>query len=74
MNKLDRVAIIGGDSGGLTLARILFQTGIHSTVFELDKHPLSRPQGGTLDLHPESGQLAIRYAHPETKFRRIARY
>ncbi len=74
MKKQIRIAIIGGGPGGLTLARILLQRGIQSTVFELDEHPMSRPQGGTLDLHPESGQLALRHADLETEFRGIARY
>ncbi len=74
MKKQIRIAIIGGGPGGLTLARILLQRGIQSTVFELDEHPLSRPQGGTLDLHPESGQFALRHAGLEAEFRSIARY
>jgi len=74
MKKHIRIAIIGGGPGGLTLARVLYNQGISATVFELDEHPLSRPQGGTLDLHPESGQLALRQAGLEAEFKRIARY
>jgi len=74
MKKHIRIAIIGGGPGGLTLARVLHTQGIAATVFELDEHPLSRPQGGTLDLHPESGQLALRQAGLEAEFKRIARY
>ena len=69
-----RIAIIGGGPGGLTLARILLTRGITSTVFELDEHPLSRPQGGSLDLHAESGQLALREAGLEAQFKALARY
>lgn len=74
MKKSPRIAIIGGGPGGLTLARVLWKCGINSVVFERDTHPLARPQGGTLDLHPESGQLAIRHAGLEAEFRQIARY
>ena len=74
MKTQRRIAIIGGGPGGLTLACVLHQQGITSTVYELDEHALARPQGGTLDLHPESGQLALRHADLETEFRSIARY
>ncbi len=72
-NKI-RIAIVGGGPGGLTLARILATRGIASTVFELDEHALARPQGGSLDLHVESGQRALREAGLEAAFRRIARH
>jgi 2-polyprenyl-6-methoxyphenol hydroxylase-like FAD-dependent oxidoreductase len=69
-----RIAIIGAGPAGLTLARILHVNGIAATVFEREEHALSRPQGGTLDLHAESGQLALRRAGLEQEFLRIARY
>ena len=68
------VGIVGGGPGGLTLARILATRGIASTVFEVDEHPLARPQGGSLDLHAESGQLALREAGLEAPFKALARY
>lgn len=74
MNNLLRIAIIGGGPGGLTLARVLHCHGVGSTVFERESHPGERPQGGTLDLHEESGQLAVKRAGLETAFLAIARY
>lgn len=74
MHQEKRIAIIGGGPGGLTLARILATRGIPSAVFELDAHALSRPQGGSLDLHTDSAQLALREAGLEAAFRALARY
>nr|WKF59560.1 Salicylate hydroxylase [Paraburkholderia busanensis] len=74
MDAFPRIAIVGGGPGGLTLARILHCHGIASTVFEREANPGDRPQGGTLDLHAESGQLALRRAGLTTEFQRIARY
>ncbi len=73
-HKKLRIAIIGGGPGGLTLARILQTRDIATTVFEREGHPDERPQGGTLDLHPESGQLALHLAGLDEQFRAIARY
>jgi 2-polyprenyl-6-methoxyphenol hydroxylase-like FAD-dependent oxidoreductase len=73
-NKIPRIAIIGAGPGGLTLARILQTRNIDTTVFERESHPDERPQGGTLDLHPESGQLAVHIAGLDEQFRAIARY
>ncbi len=73
-NKTPRIAIIGGGPGGLTLARILQTRNIPATVFERENNPYERPQGGTLDLHPESGQLAVHMAGLDAQFKAIARY
>ena len=69
-----RIAIIGGGPGGLTLARVLQTRGIRTTVFEREGSPNERPQGGTLDLHPDSGQLAVELAGLTEQFRALARY
>lgn len=69
-----RIAIIGGGPGGLTLARLLHLGGLSATVFERDAHAGDRPQGGTLDLHADTGQRALRLAGLEREFLAAARY
>jgi len=56
------ISIIGAGPGGLTCARILQKHGIPVTVYDRDPHPQARNQGGTLDLHADDGQLALREA------------
>ncbi|GJJ16176.1 hypothetical protein Clacol_010456 [Clathrus columnatus] len=57
-----RIAIIGAGPGGTTLARLLQTNNVNCTIFDLDDSNLSRSQGGSLDLHPETGQLALKEA------------
>jgi tetracycline resistance monooxygenase len=60
--KQKKVAIIGGGPVGLTITRLLQQTGIDVTVYERDKDQQARIFGGTLDLHKNSGQEAMKKA------------
>ena len=69
-----RVAIVGAGPGGLTLARILHLHGFQATVFEGEALSSARPQGWSLDMHPETGQFAIGCAGLTAEFQRIARY
>ncbi len=73
MTTMSRVAIVGGGPGGLMLARLLKIRGVSATVFERDANPGDRPQGGSLDLHAETGQRAMQLAGLEDAFRAEAR-
>ncbi|KOU23380.1 FAD-dependent oxidoreductase [Streptomyces sp. WM6372] len=59
METTPRIAIIGAGPGGLICARVLQQHGITATVYDLDRSRTARDQGGTLDMHPDSGQRAL---------------
>lgn len=67
------IAVVGGGLSGLVLARILQQHDIACTVYELDATVDARRQGGLLDLHVESGQLALREAGLYEQFRQLTR-
>ena len=67
------IAIIGAGPGGLVLARLLHLANIPFTLYEAEPHRASRTQGGTLDLHEDSGQLALQKALLHDEFKKIAR-
>lgn len=73
-NSSTRIAIIGGGPGGLTCARILQKHGIAVVVYERDANPHARNQGGSLDLHQDDGQLALREAGLLEDFFALARF
>jgi 2-polyprenyl-6-methoxyphenol hydroxylase-like FAD-dependent oxidoreductase len=68
-----KIAIIGGGPGGLTLARLLQLRGATVRVYERDADRHGRVQGGTLDLHHESGLAALRQAGLLDAFRAVYR-
>lgn len=67
------VAIVGAGPGGATLARLLQMRGFTVKVFERDASAIARPQGGSLDLRPDSGQRAIDEARLGDIFARFSR-
>ncbi|PFN27774.1 tetracycline resistance protein [Bacillus cereus] len=74
-NKAEkRIAIIGAGPGGLTLSRILQKHGLKSVVYERETSPWSRQQGGSLDIHHDSGQEALKEAGLLEQFNELARY
>jgi 2-polyprenyl-6-methoxyphenol hydroxylase-like FAD-dependent oxidoreductase len=64
------IAIVGAGLSGLVLARVLQLRGIAATVYELDAAVDARHQGGSLDMHEDSGQRALREAGLYEEFRR----
>ncbi|OXM63710.1 FAD-dependent oxidoreductase [Amycolatopsis vastitatis] len=65
------IAIIGAGLGGLALARVLHTRGIEAAVFEREAGRHVRTQGGMLDIHEDSGRLALRAAGLDEPFRAI---
>jgi 2-polyprenyl-6-methoxyphenol hydroxylase-like FAD-dependent oxidoreductase len=68
-----RISVIGAGPGGLTCARILQQRGIAVTVYDRAPGRDDRNQGGTLDLHADNGQIALREAGLLDEFFKLAR-
>jgi 2-polyprenyl-6-methoxyphenol hydroxylase-like FAD-dependent oxidoreductase len=68
------IIIIGAGPSGLTLAALLQRHSIPFTLYEREANISSRFQGGSLDLHPDSGQRALQVAGLEASFEKHARY
>lgn len=68
------IAIIGAGPAGLTAANILQRHGWRVDIFEADAAVGARDQGGSLDLHPGEGQVALRKAGLLDAFMAVARH
>ena len=69
-----KVAIIGAGPAGSTLARLLIRASIPVTIFEGESSMSVREQGGTLDLHTNTGLKALREAGLHEEYAKYARY
>ncbi|MDX6742370.1 NAD(P)/FAD-dependent oxidoreductase [Actinocorallia sp. A-T 12471] len=65
------IVIVGAGLGGLTLARVLHVHGVTAAVFDLEPDRHTRTQGGMLDIHADSGQVALRAAGLHEPFRAL---
>ena len=69
------IAIIGAGPAGCVLARLLLlKTSSKITIFEAEQSSSARGQGGTLDLHEDTGLLALRECGLYDDFLKYARF
>ncbi|HEX3779875.1 MAG TPA: NAD(P)/FAD-dependent oxidoreductase [Pseudonocardiaceae bacterium] len=68
-----RIAVVGAGLGGLACAKVLQSHGRRATVFEREPSADARGQGGTLDMHADTGQFALRAAGLFDEFQALAR-
>jgi 2-polyprenyl-6-methoxyphenol hydroxylase-like FAD-dependent oxidoreductase len=70
------IAIVGAGPAGCTLAHLLLKSehNISVSVFERELNLDARGQGGTLDLHTDTGILALKKAGLYDEFLKYARF
>ena len=69
-----KIAVIGAGPAGCILARLLQPLNVDLTIFESDQSPNIRSQGGTLDLHEDTGLYALRKANLYNEFLELVRF
>ncbi|KAJ7210020.1 hypothetical protein GGX14DRAFT_626284 [Mycena pura] len=74
MSSQRSIAIVGAGLGGLVCARILQLHNVPVVIYEREPTSTSRQQGGSLDMHAESGTKALEMAQLLDKFKKVARY
>ena len=74
MSSIPRIAIVGAGPAGTTLARLLVLASIPVTIFEGEASIGVREQGGTLDLHPDTGLKALKECGLFEEYTKHARY
>ncbi|CCC13581.1 hypothetical protein SMACR_07205 [Sordaria macrospora] len=73
-SQSNKIAIVGGGPSGLALAALLEKKGGFDYVVYESSAEHVPPRGGCLDLHPGSGQRAMREAGVFDEFKKYARY
>ncbi|KAA2266095.1 FAD-dependent monooxygenase [Solihabitans fulvus] len=68
-----RIAVVGAGPAGLVCARVLQRHGVEVAVYDADASVDARDAGGTLDLHADSGQIALEDADLLPAFMALAR-
>ncbi|KAG7008831.1 monooxygenase [Physcia stellaris] len=74
MGPPPKIAIIGAGPAGMTLAHLLLKDSIPVIIYEGEASPSVRGQGGTLDLHDDTGLRALKQIGLWDKFLEYARY
>lgn len=69
-----KIAIVDAGPAGCTLAALLQRAGISCTIFEGESTRNFRSQGGSLDLHDNTGLAALRKAGLYDDFLKHARF
>ncbi|KAH8824549.1 hypothetical protein DL96DRAFT_1614400 [Flagelloscypha sp. PMI_526] len=73
MSSPRSIAIVGAGLGGLVCARVLQLHNVPVDVYEREPSSISRQQGGSLDIHSDSGLKALQICQLMDQFNKISR-